>query len=128
MLETVSAFLITLCVLPFLPFVLVYGAGLLRKEKRGLSFRRAMDLTTPFLIIAVSALYNYIFGSSFGFYLIMLILIVLAGLLGSMQNRKRGRVEPGRLFKGLWRMSFLILVPLYLILGISGFIVHFVNT
>jgi len=88
----------------------------------------AMDLTTPFLIIAVSALYNYIFGSSFGFYLIMLILIVLAGLLGSMQNRKRGRVEPGRLFKGLWRMSFLILVPLYLILGISGFIVHFVNT
>lgn len=128
MLETVSGLLITLCVLPFLPFVLVYAAGLLRKEPKKRSFLRAMDFTTPFLIFSVSALFNYIFASSIGFYLLLLILLILAGMLGSAQNRKRGRVEPARLFKGFWRMTFLFLAPCYLLLSVSGFIVYIVNS
>ncbi|NGZ73866.1 DUF3397 domain-containing protein [Saccharibacillus alkalitolerans] len=128
MFETVSGVLITLCVLPFLPFLLIYAVGALRREPKGLSFRRAMDFTTPFLVFSVSALYNYVFGSSFGFYLLLLALLILAGLLGSAQNRKRGRIDPVRLFKGFWRISFLLLAPCYLLLGISGFILHIVNS
>ncbi|CAM3317944.1 MULTISPECIES: DUF3397 domain-containing protein [Saccharibacillus] len=128
MLETVSGFLITLCVLPFLPFMLVYAAGLLRRESKQRSFRQAMDVTTPFLLVAAAALYNYLFASSFGFYLFMLILLLLAGLLGSAQNRKRGRIEPMRLLRGVWRLSFLLLAFCYVLLGVSGFIVHIVNS
>lgn len=128
MFEAVSGVLITLCVLPFLPFVLVYAAGLLRKETKQASFRRAMDFTTPFLIFSVSALYNYVFSSSFGFYLLLLVLLVLAGMLGSAQNRKRGKIEPNRLAKGFWRLSFLILAPCYVLLASAGFIAYIVNS
>jgi len=128
MFQTVSGVLITLCVLPFLPFVLVYAISALRKEPKKQSFQRAMDFTTPFLIFAVSALYNYVFNSSIGFYALLLILLIILGLLGSAQNRKRGRVEPGRLARGFWRMSFLLLAPCYILLGIFGFIMHIVNS
>ncbi|GGN96592.1 DUF3397 domain-containing protein [Saccharibacillus kuerlensis] len=127
MFATVSGVLITLCVLPFLPFLLVYAVGVLCKEPRPQSFRRAMDVTTPFLIFAVSALYNYVLGSTFGFYLLLLILLILAGLLGSAQNRKRGKIEPRRLVSGFWRMTFLFLAPCYILLGISGFIAYLIN-
>lgn len=128
MFQTVSGVLITLCVLPFLPFILVYAISALRKEPKEQSFQRAMDFTTPFLIFAVSALYNYVFDSSIGFYILLLILLIILGLLGSAQNRKRGRVEPGRLARGFWRMSFLLLAPCYILLGIFGFIMHVVNS
>ncbi len=128
MLEAVWGVLITLCVLPFLPFILVYAAGLLRKESKPRSLQRAMDFTTPFLIFSVSALYNYVFVSSFGFYLLLLILLILAGLLGSAQNRKRGRIDPGKLIKGFWRLSFLLLTPCYILLVGIGFIAYIVNS
>ncbi|MEJ8304243.1 DUF3397 domain-containing protein [Saccharibacillus sacchari] len=128
MFQTVSGVLITLCVLPFVPFILVYAISALRKEPKEQSFQRAMDFTTPFLIFAVSALYNYVFDSSIGFYVVLLILLIILGLLGSAQNRKRGRIEPGRLAKGFWRLGFLLLAPCYMLLGIFGFIMHILKS
>ncbi|OWA36698.1 hypothetical protein B9G55_01045 [Saccharibacillus sp. O16] len=128
MFEAVSGVLITLCVLPFLPFILVYLVGWLRKESKPSSFQRAMDFTTPFLIFSVSALYNYVFSSSFGFYLLLLILFILVGLLGSAQSRKRGRIQPEKLIKGFWRLSFLLLAPCYVLLIGIGFITYIVNS
>ncbi|MDO3409197.1 DUF3397 domain-containing protein [Saccharibacillus sp. CPCC 101409] len=128
MFGTISAVLVTLCVLPFVPFVLIYAVGALRRQPKRLSFRRAMDGTTPFLIFSVSALFNYVFSVSFGFYLLLLLLLLLAGLLGSAQNRKRGRVDSLRLLRGVWRLAFLFLAPFYVILGIGGFILFLMNS
>ncbi|OPA78448.1 hypothetical protein BVG16_11260 [Paenibacillus selenitireducens] len=111
-----------LSALPFIPFLgiwLIYGfvSG---DNKR--AFRLAMDITTLFLILAVASMYNTIFGGSFGFYLILLILLIAGGLLAGAQNRKRGRIDPHKLVKTIWRLTFFVMVLFYLVFLIIGII------
>lgn len=111
-----------LSTLPFIPFLgvwLTYGF-VSRDNKR--AFRLAMDVTTFFLILAVASMYNTIFGGSFGFYLILLILLIAGGLLGGAQNRKKGRIEPLRLVKTIWRLTFFVMVLFYVVFLIIGVI------
>ncbi len=79
-----------------------------------------MDVTTLFLIISVSALFNLTFNSSFGFYLILLLLLIGVGLVGSAQNRLKGRVDVQKMAKLIWRMSFVIMSFSYLLFTIIG--------
>lgn len=65
-----------------------------------------MDVTTFFLIISVSALFNMQFGSNFGFYLILLILLITGGLIGGAQNRKKGKIDMRLLLRAVWRITF----------------------
>jgi uncharacterized Tic20 family protein len=82
----------------------------------------AMDVTTLFLIISVSALFNLTFNSSFGFYLILLLLLIGVGLVGSAQNRLKGRVDVQKMAKLIWRMSFVIMSFSYLLFTIIGIV------
>ncbi|GIO65555.1 DUF3397 domain-containing protein [Paenibacillus sp. FSL M7-1455] len=113
---------IFLSILPFFPFLLVYFTHYRWKHNKKASLKVAMDVTTLFLIISVSALFNLTFNSSFGFYLILLLLLIGVGLVGSAQNRLKGRVDVQKMAKLIWRMSFVIMSFSYLLFTIIGIV------
>ncbi|GBG06142.1 hypothetical protein PAT3040_00648 [Paenibacillus agaridevorans] len=104
-----------LALFPIVPFVIVlfgYGAYVRDRKK---ALRMAMDVSTIFLILCVSGQYSLMFDSTFGFYGILLIMILAAGLLGNAQFRKRGSVDVKRIFRAIWRLSFFAMSFLYVI-------------
>jgi len=102
--------------LPFIPFLAAYWIGKLRGLDRKRAIRLAMDVTTVFLIGIVAALLSTLSGTSFGFYLILILMLVGAGLIGNAQNRARGSIDPGRILKAVWRVSFFAMAILYVLL------------
>ncbi|USB35016.1 DUF3397 domain-containing protein [Paenibacillus sp. YPG26] len=109
--------------LPFVPFLLVYGIHYFwngRRDRRK-SLLLAVDVTTVFLILSVSALFNQIFVSGFGFYFILLLLLIIGGLIGGAQNRMKGKVDVKRLVRAVWRLAFLGAGFAYILFVIIGF-------
>lgn len=98
--------LIILSILPMVPFFGVYYFCLYLEYSKKAAIMRAMDVTTFFLIISVSALFNMQFGSNFGLYLILLILLITGGLIGGAQNRKKGKIDMRLLLRAVWRITF----------------------
>lgn len=108
---------------PFLLFPLAgLTAYLVVKDKRR-AVRFAADFTMFFLIGSVSVVYDELFGTSVkGFWLVLLLMLLLTGLLGNLQNRVRGRLNPDKLFRAVWRIGFLILAVAYMLMLIIGII------
>ncbi|MBP1904361.1 hypothetical protein J2Z32_000978 [Paenibacillus turicensis] len=104
--EIILVPLIILSILPVVPFLGVYYFCSYLDYSKKAAIMRAMDVTTFFLIISVSALFNMQFGSNFGFYLILLILLITGGLIGGAQNRKKGKIDMRLLLRAVWRITF----------------------
>ncbi|WP_310550257.1 DUF3397 domain-containing protein [Paenibacillus glufosinatiresistens] len=117
-----------LSVLPILPFVLVYGIGRFMKLDKRRCLFLAMDVTTVFLLLSVSALFNNIFDSRFGFFLILLIVLIGAGLIGGAQNRLKGQIDGKRLFRAVWRLSFMLMGAGYVLFMVVGMIKYISQT
>jgi hypothetical protein len=111
-------------VAPPVTFALVLAVARWRTGDVKRSVRAAMDVTTAFLIGAVAMLINSLTGSRFGLYLILLIMLVGAGLMGGAQARMRGEVDGRRLARAVWRISFLALSVLYIVLMIAYLIAY----
>ncbi|MDH6370073.1 putative membrane protein YdjX (TVP38/TMEM64 family) [Paenibacillus sp. PastF-3] len=113
---------VTLSLIPIIPFIIVYfiGKGLKKDKKK--TFMLAMDVTTFFLLLSVSALFNNLFNNGFGFYLILLIVLISTGLIGGAQNRLKGKVDGKRLFRAVWRLSFFFMSAGYLLFMFVGLI------
>lgn len=105
-----------LSAMPFIPFFIVYLIGIRSGKDRKHSLRLAMDITTLFLVGIVSALLSTLTGSSIGFFVILLVMLVGAGLIGNAQTRVRGSIDPSRIFRAVWRLSFFALAVLYVLL------------
>jgi len=116
-----------LIVVPFIPFFLVYFIVIRKGNSRKQAIELAMDVTTFFLIFSVSALFNIIFQSKFGFYLILLLLLIAAGLIGSAQNRWKGRVNGKRLVRAVWRLGFVALSAGYLLFTFFGLLTYIIK-
>lgn len=114
--------LITLSVIPIFPFLLVYFISVATGREPRRALMLAMDVTTLFLMLSVSALFNNLFSSSFGFYLTLLIVLLAAGLIGGAQTRLKGQVNGKRLLRAVWRFSFLFMGAGYLLFMIVGLI------
>ncbi|WP_419889482.1 DUF3397 domain-containing protein [Paenibacillus xylanexedens] len=118
---------IVLSILPFFPFFLVYwGMYVWKKDKRN-AMRMAMDVTTFFLVFSVSALFNLTFDSNFGFYLTLILILVALGFIGGAQNRLKGKVDRGRMFRAVWRMSFVIMSFGYVLFTLFGLFRYFMK-
>jgi len=102
---------------PFIPFAIVYFIAVARGRKKNQAIRLAMDVTTLFLIGIVSALLSTRTGSSLGFFVIVLIMLIGAGFIGNAQTRIRGAIDPVKIVRAVWRLSFFALTVLYLLLG-----------
>lgn len=117
----------TIAVVPVIPFLIVYFVISARGGDRKQAIRTAMDVTTVFLIGIVAALINERFGTSFGLYLIILLMLLVGGLIGNAQNRARGKVDTSKLIRAVWRLSFFSLTALYVILMVIHIIVTIVT-
>ncbi|WP_325176727.1 DUF3397 domain-containing protein [Paenibacillus alkalitolerans] len=107
-----------LSVMPFISFVLVWFAVYLIKKDKKLAVARSMDVSTALLVGSVTVLYNEVFNSTFGIYLLLLLFLAGFGLLGNMQHRKKGRIDAKRIFRVVWRMGFLGLSTAYVMLSL----------
>jgi len=106
-----------LAVIPIIPFLIMFIILKIRNVEKKRAVQISMDVTTLFLIGIVSSLLNKL-GTSFGPYIILLFMLITAGLIGSAQNRIRGRVDARKLIRAIWRLSFLVLSVLYVLLMI----------
>ncbi|HEY4432451.1 MAG TPA: DUF3397 domain-containing protein [Paenibacillus sp.] len=113
---------VTLSLIPIVPFFIVYFIGRRLKKDKKKTFMLAMDVTTFFLLLSVSALFNNLFDNGFGFYLILLIVLISTGLIGGAQNRLKGKVDGKRLFRAVWRLSFFFMSVGYLLFMFVGLI------
>ncbi|RQW11771.1 DUF3397 domain-containing protein [Paenibacillus rhizophilus] len=108
--------------MPVLPFFLVYYISVSLGRGKKPALQLAMDVTTVFLLFSVSALFNNLFQSGFGFYLILILVLIAAGLIGGAQNRIKGRVDGKRLLRAVWRLGFLVMGTGYVIFMVFGMI------
>ncbi|NMI06135.1 DUF3397 domain-containing protein [Paenibacillus sp. SZ31] len=118
---------IVLSILPFFPFFLVYWGMYIWKKDKRTALRMAMDVTTFFLVFSVSALFNLTFDSNFGFYLTLILILVALGFIGGAQNRLKGKVDRGRMFRAVWRMSFVIMSFGYILFTLFGLFRYFMQ-
>jgi hypothetical protein len=118
--EAIERAYAALALMPFLTFALVWGIVFLYKKEKKYAIKRAMDVTTVLLIGVVSALYNIVFQSTFGFYLLLLLFLIGFGLLGNLQQRTKGRIDLKRVARAIWRIGFLGLSAAYLLLMTVG--------
>jgi len=105
-----------LATVPIIPFILVFVIMTIRGNDKKSSIQLSMDVTTAFLFGCVASLLNDRLGTSFGPFFLLLIMLIGGGLIGNAQNRARGKVDPRKLLRAVWRLSFFGLSVLYIIL------------
>lgn len=112
-------------VLPFAVFIAVwFGTYLFMKDKKR-STHISMDVTALFLVGSVSLLVEEVFDSNFGFWFILLFILITAGLLGGYQNRIRGKVQIGKIVRAELRLGFMLLSTAYVFLAAIGIVKQF---
>ncbi|TVY00569.1 DUF3397 domain-containing protein [Cohnella terricola] len=102
-----------LATVPIIPFLLVYIVASYRGLERKPAIRLAMDITTVFLFGCVAMLLNLRLHTSFGPFFLILVMLIGGGLIGSAQNRVKGKVDARKLVRSVWRLSFFGLTVLY---------------
>jgi hypothetical protein len=118
--DGLSNFIALVVTLPFMAFLLLYLGFYLFFQERQPALKWSIDITMLLLIFSVAVMYNTIFESSFGFWLILIVLIILVGVLGGLQNQIRGVMNIPKLIKGAWRLGFLLLTFSYFLLFFWG--------
>lgn len=114
--STVAAGFVTVPLAGYL-IIFIVSKHLTKNHRR--SVHRAIDFTTLLFIIAVHFLITIIWGKSF-LWLIMLILIVLALTFVVIHWKYRQEIDFPRVFRGFWRFNFLLFFFAYLILILLG--------
>lgn len=115
-------FISFLTVVPFISFIALWFISYLIFKNKKRSTAIAIDVTMFFLIIVVSVMFNEIFNSGLGFWLILLFFLIAAGLMGSAQTRLKGRLDAGKLYRVIWRIGFVVLGVLYILFIFIGII------
>lgn len=118
--DSLSNFFALIVTLPFVAFLLLYVGFYLYFQEQKPAVRWSIDITTFLLIVSVSVMYNEIFQSSFGLWLIIIIFTILLGLLGGLQNQVRGKMNIPKMVRGAWRLGFLLLSFSYILLFFWG--------
>lgn len=109
-----------LSVIPVVPFLLIWLGGMLLHRDRKKVLRLAMDVTFVFLLFSVAALFNMVFQNQFGFYLILIMLLIAGGLIGGAQTRLKGKLDGKRLMRALWRLGFVVMGISYFLFMLVG--------
>ena len=106
--------------IPFLSFAFVYiiTFRLTKQKKRAIHW--SMDVTTVLLIMAVGALWQYIWGSFVGGWVALALLLLLYVALALLQIWLKGKLDWERLARRGWRLSFMLFSTLYLVFFVIG--------
>lgn len=105
---------------PFLFFPMVWGCVFFVTRKPDKATKWSIDITTLLLIFSTAVLFDNVAGSRVIFWLLVMLMLIGAGLLGNMQNRLKGKVDPLKIFRVVWRGGFLVFSLVYVILLFIG--------
>ena len=111
-----------LAIMPFLSFLAVWLVLYFAFHDKKRSTKMAADITTMFLLGSVYTMSRNTLSSVFLFWFAVLLLLIFAGWIGREQNVKRGRIDPLKIFKVVWRLAFLLFSVLYVLLLLVGII------
>ncbi|WP_226578463.1 DUF3397 domain-containing protein [Halobacillus litoralis] len=116
------AFILTLP----LPFLVIFYFCARKWSKHKLkALHRTANFTAPVFIIAVHLLLVVLFEKNF-FPLILIFLLILLGLSLIAQYKLSKEVHIYRVFKGFWRVSFVLFTFFYMGLTMYGLIIRVV--
>jgi hypothetical protein len=116
-----------MAVVPFVSFILLWFLFYWILNNKKEASRRTMDITAVLLIGSVSSMYYRLFESSFGFFLILFVMLVSYGLIGNMQYRSKGTIAHRRLIQITLRLGFFGLSAAYIILLLVGMVQYYSN-
>ncbi|MCD1261520.1 DUF3397 family protein [Paenibacillus athensensis] len=114
--NVLSTMYAVLAIFPLLTFVAVWLVAYVFVKDKKMTTRLSMDITMLFLIGSVSIMWNKLFQSTFGFWLIALLLLIAFGLIGGLQTHEKGRTDLLKVTRIVWRLGFMALTCCYVIL------------
>jgi hypothetical protein len=109
-----------LAALPFITFIVIWLVAYFFLKNKKVTTRLSMDITMLFLIGSVSVIWNHLFHAQFGFWLIAMVLLIAFGLIGGYQNHAKGKTDLLKVFRVVWRLGFLTLSMLYIVLLLAN--------
>lgn len=108
-----------LAAMPPIGYLFTYGLIYIVTKNRLLARLRALDVTTLFLLSAVSVLWYNVTGGS-GWILVLSLFLLLGISLAFAQWWIRGQFHFRKWLRGVWRIGFLLLSALYVFLFVIG--------
>lgn len=115
----ISSIITIFLTVPLLGFFMIYFFTKLITSNTRRSFHKALDYSTFLFIVAVHFLLMTIWGKSF-FWLILVILIITAMIFVIIHWRIKGEIIFTKVFKGFWRFNFLLFFLAYISLTVFG--------
>jgi len=116
-----SAILTVFFILPILGSILVFCVIKLITKKSRNSLHKAVDYTTLLYIISVHFLLVTIWGKSF-FWLIILIMMFIAIVFVFVHWKVKEEIVLKMVVKGFWRFNFILFFLAYITLTLYGII------
>ncbi|QQZ08041.1 DUF3397 domain-containing protein [Heyndrickxia vini] len=115
----ISWMIAMLITIPFIGYFLsfVFIKQITKNHRKAVAI--SIDITTVILIISVHFFIKTIWGHSF-LWLIVLVMLLLALLFAIIYRYLRDEIDYLRVFRGYWRLNFLIFFSLYIILLLYG--------
>lgn len=115
----ISSIITIFITVPLLGFITIFIINKLITKNSRKSFHKALDFSTILFIMAVHFLVITIWGKSL-FWLILLILIIIAMVFVLLHWKIKGEIILPKVFKGFWRFNFLIFFIAYVSLTLFG--------
>ncbi|MDQ0482788.1 DUF3397 domain-containing protein [Guptibacillus hwajinpoensis] len=116
----------TAITLPLLAWYLVYIVTVKMTRKKKFSFRLAVDISTIFFILSVHFIIVELFGHSF-LWVILLLMIGAAVGFTVLHWKTKEDIQIHKVIKGAWRFNFLLFSTSYIVLLLIG-LVHRIIT
>lgn len=107
--------------IPFLSGLLVFLLTKLISQNNRKAMNLSIDVTTVFFIFSVHFLLETIWGKSF-FWIIILVLIVIAMAFAVLHWKVNQEIIIQKVLKSFWRFSFLLFSVAYLAFTLFGII------
>ncbi|WP_017753620.1 DUF3397 domain-containing protein [Calidifontibacillus oryziterrae] len=123
MVKLLATFIATMVTMPILAIFVVYWLSYIVTKDKKRSFRLSVDLSTVFFIIAVHYLVIIIWGNSY-LWVILLLLIMIGMLFVFLQWKYNEEIIFRKVWKGFWRFNFLLFSLGYLSLVIYGLVLR----
>ena len=121
MVSIFSSFIAAIITIPLLGYLLVFIICKQMTKQHNRSVRLAIDVSTLLFIISVHYLILAIWEQSF-LWVIFLALLVLAIIFVLLHWKIKHEINLPLIFKGFWRINFLLFFTAYVILTAIGLI------
>ncbi|MBL5767853.1 DUF3397 domain-containing protein [Heyndrickxia sporothermodurans] len=115
----ISWMIAILIIIPFIGYFLSFVLVKQTTKNHRKAVTISIDITTLILIISVHFFIKTIWGQSF-LWLIVLVMLLLALLFAIVYRYFRDEIDYVRIFRGYWRLNFLLFFCIYIILLLYG--------